>query len=249
MIVVIGAGPIGIYTAERLIRLGHKVTLIESGNLEKESSLISRDSYLFQSESAIPANVHRVGGGSNYWHARFGEFLDEDFQNIDELNVEGWPYQKSALSRHYKTVSQELTGIALSDDEYLDNFMSHLKKVLHPDLALRLFRFAEEFSFVDRLAKFRENLNFTLITDCRVDSISPVRNFDGAKYVCNLTSNSGVTEIHATEIVICAGTLQSTKLILNSKNLIGVNDKKIVGQNLMEHLEGYWHNPSSEVSF
>ena len=239
MIVVIGAGPIGIYTAERLIRLGHKVTLLESGNLEQESSLINRDSYLFKSESAIPPNVHRVGGGSNYWHARFGEFLDEDFQNIDGLNVEGWPYPKSALSPHYKTISQELTGIALSDDEYLDNFMSHLKKDLHPDLALRLFRFAEEFSFVDRLANFRENLNFTLITNCRVDSISPAGNLDDAKYVCNLTSNSGITEIHGTEIIICAGTLQSTKLILNSKNLIGVNDKKIVGQNLMEHLEGF----------
>lgn len=239
MIVVIGAGPIGIYTAERLIRLGHKVTLVESGNLEKESSLISRDSYLFKSKSAMPPNVHRVGGGSNYWHARFGEFLDEDFQNIDGLDVDGWPYPKSALSLHYKTISQELTGNALSDDEYLDNFMPHLKKELHPDLALRLFRFAEEFSFVDKLAGFRKNQNFTLITDCRVDSISPAGNLDGAKYVCKLNSNSGIKEIHATEIIICAGTLQSTKLILNSKNLIGVNDKKIAGRNLMEHLEGF----------
>ncbi len=239
MIVIIGAGPIGIYTAERLIRLGHKVSLLESGNLEKESSLISRDSYLFKSESAMPPNVHRVGGGSNYWHARFGEFLDEDFQNIDGLNVEGWPYPKSVLSLHYKTISQELTGASLSDDEYLDNFMPHLKKELHPDLALRLFRFAEEFSFVDKLAAFHENQNFTLITDCRVDSISPTGNSEGAKYVCKLTSSSGIKEIHATEIIICAGTLQSTKLILNSKNLIGVNGKKIVGRNLMEHLEGF----------
>ena len=143
MIVVVGAGPIGIYTAERLLALGHKVTLLESGNLEKESSLISRDSYLFNSESAMPSNVHRVGGGSNYWHARFGEFLEEDFQTIEKINVKGWPYPKSALAPYYKAISQYLTGIGLSDDEYLDNYMPHLKKELHPDLALRLFRFAE----------------------------------------------------------------------------------------------------------
>ena len=238
MIVVIGAGPIGIYTAQRLVGLGHKVTLLESGNIGKESSLISRDSYWFKSASAMPSNVHRVGGGSNYWHARFGEFLAEDFQAIEALNVEGWSYAKSTLAQHYKTISQELTGVALSDDEYLENYMSHLKKDLHPELSLRLFRFAEEYSFVDRLAEFRENPNFTLITDCRVDSISRAESLDGAKYVCHLTSNSGISEILATQVVICAGTLQSTKLILNSQNLSGFN-KNIAGQKLMEHMEGF----------
>ncbi len=239
VIVVVGAGPTGIYIAKSLLEFGHKVVLVESGNFETESSLISRDSYFFESESGMPLNVHRVGGGSNYWHARFGEFLEEDFQAIESLNIEGWPYSKSELAAHYKRISRELSGFDYSDDEYLNLFMSDLRNELHPDLDLRLFRFAEDYSFRDKLRELQKIQNFTLITECRVDSISPIKNSNHARYTCHLSSKNELKELHATNVIICAGALQSTKIILKSKNLNGVTKKKNLGHGLMEHIEGF----------
>jgi 2-polyprenyl-6-methoxyphenol hydroxylase-like FAD-dependent oxidoreductase len=37
-IAVVGAGPVGIYFANLCLEIGHKVTLIESGNLNEEST-------------------------------------------------------------------------------------------------------------------------------------------------------------------------------------------------------------------
>ena len=49
-----GAGSDGIYSANLCIEKGYKVTLIESGNLNEESSHLSRKKYIFHSPSAIP---------------------------------------------------------------------------------------------------------------------------------------------------------------------------------------------------
>jgi choline dehydrogenase-like flavoprotein len=239
VIVIVGAGPIGIYTADSLVKLGHKVSLLESGGFDNESSLLTLDSYLFKTDSAIPANVHKIGGGTNHWHARFGEFLEEDFQTFENLDIHGWPYSKSELALHYKAVSREIAGTDFSDGEFLNHHMAHLKSGLHPDLDLRLFRFAEEYSFKEKLLKLCESPNFTLITECRVDSISPNEDLNGAKYICHLSSRVDIEELEATAVIICAGTLQSTKLIMNSKKLSGVRRGEIAGKGLMEHLEGF----------
>ncbi len=66
-IAIVGAGPVGIYFAKLCIDKGYKVTLIESGNLNEESSHLSRKKYVFLSPSAIPEGVHKIGGGSTQW--------------------------------------------------------------------------------------------------------------------------------------------------------------------------------------
>lgn len=78
-IAIVGAGPVGIYFAKLCIDKGYKVTLIESGNLNEESSHLSRKKYVFLSPSAIPEGVHKIGGGSTQWRGRITEFLPENF--------------------------------------------------------------------------------------------------------------------------------------------------------------------------
>jgi len=85
----VGAGPVGIYSANLCIEKGYRVTLIESGDLNEESSNLSRKKYIFHSPSAIPEGVHKIGGGSTQWRGRISEFLPEDFYKTysgQELN-------------------------------------------------------------------------------------------------------------------------------------------------------------------
>ena len=80
-IAIVGGGPVGIYFAKLCLDQGHKVTLIEPGNLHEESKLLSKKNYIFASPSAMPAGVHRIGGGSTLWRARISEFQQSDFGN------------------------------------------------------------------------------------------------------------------------------------------------------------------------
>lgn len=50
-IAIVGAGPVGIYFAKLCINVGFKVTLIESGNLNKESSHLSRKNIFFSRQA------------------------------------------------------------------------------------------------------------------------------------------------------------------------------------------------------
>ncbi len=60
-IAIVGAGPVGIYLAKLFLDDGHKITLIDSGNLNEESRLLTAKNYTFQTESSMPVGVHRVG--------------------------------------------------------------------------------------------------------------------------------------------------------------------------------------------
>jgi choline dehydrogenase-like flavoprotein len=251
MVLIIGAGPVGIYVADLLLQSGEQVMLLESGGFDQESPLLSRDSYSFVSGSAMPLSVHKVGGGSNYWHARFGEFLKEDFMTLPNSGIAGWPFAKSELTEHYLAVSREISDSDLSDEDFIRSNLSHLQDKLPSGLDLRLFRFANNYSFSTKLESLKSNPNLTLITNCRVDSISPSQENGTLNYICQVTSTDGLTEVRSQTVIVCAGTLQSTKLILNSPNLLSAPLGKIAGNGLMEHLEGHIGEirvPSSHAS-
>jgi flavin-dependent dehydrogenase len=98
-IAIVGAGPVGIYFAKLCIDKGYKVTLIESENLNGESSHLSRKKYVFPSPSAIPEGVHKIGGGSTQWRGRISEFLPEDFRlKLEHTEVESQKFHSKYLS-------------------------------------------------------------------------------------------------------------------------------------------------------
>ncbi len=237
MIAVIGAGPIGIYVSRLLLAQGHEVQLFECGDYLHESNLLTQNSYIFKTKSAMPQNVHRVGGGSNYWHARFGEFLSEDFSQLSSLKIAGWPLKKASLIEHYKRVSYELSADAMSDDEYIDRYFSTQKYLLGEKLDLRVFRFAEEYSFVSKLKELEGHPKFTLHTRSKVESITYLT--DCSTIVCNVRNDMNLNAVGVDYVIITAGTLQSTKLLLQSPNSITESNRRIVGLGLMEHLEGF----------
>ena len=239
MVLIIGAGPVGIHTASLLLHEGYSVTIVEAGTFENESQLLSRDSYVFNSKSAMPKGAHRVGGGSNYWHARFGEFNEEDFSNLENLGIPGWPFSKKSLLKFYKSVALEISGLGLSDDEFVDMHFAELLDVIPSDLDLKLFRFANNYSFINKLYTLQENSNLKVLTGLRVDSISVSNNPNQPGFNCHATGIDNSVNLYSNCVIVCAGTLQSTRIILNSNLFEDPVTKNLVGLGLMEHLEGF----------
>lgn len=237
---MVGAGPVGIYIASLLLAKGHKVHLIEVGEEDFESNLLTYRHYEFVSKSAMPLNVHRVGGGSNLWHARIGHFLESDFEPLLKVGIEGWPIKWDELQKYYMKIINELTGEALTDEKFIQQNYAHQQKIVNSEgLELRLFRFADNYSFRDKYNTLKQSSNFVTSTSSRVDEIVSTQsgNHEDLSYI--LTKKSGRYQIKADQIIVTAGSIQSTKLILNSKDLCTPQQVNVVGTGLMEHMEGF----------
>ena len=236
-ICIVGAGPTGIFITHELLGRGKKVLLIESGNFQSESELLNYSNYYFETPSMLPQNIHRIGGGGNYWIGRIGEFRDLDFEKIVGVRNETWAFKKSQLEIYYRKCYESLLRTSVMDEEFInDNFQYSI--LLPKELRMRPIRYADPKVFNELLQDDLQNPNLTVMTD-RVcleisedeETGSPVVKLqDILKKVVNITPR---------DVVVAAGTLQSTKLVLSSPKIMQNLSKGIVGHYLMEHLEDY----------
>ena len=237
-IAIVGAGPVGIYFAKLCIDKGYKVTLIESGNLNEESSHLSRKKYVFLSPSAIPEGVHKIGGGSTQWQGRISEFLPEDFYKIYSKQEFNWPFDKTELDRHYKKLYKFLNVGELSDSEMLDKYFNNESRKIPSDFVLRIFRFCKADSFISLYNSIKNHPNLEILDNhfCNKINTSAMDNILSLE----LTPEGSKSILRSFDkIAIACGTLQSTALLERSKEVFKKSENLVLGKYLAEHLEGY----------
>jgi choline dehydrogenase-like flavoprotein len=88
------------------------------------------------------------------------------------------------------------------------------------------------------LDKLTLNPNFELIINTLCIEIK-LSTTDGSPVVYTQDLNGTVNFISCKSAIIAAGTFQSTKLFLSSKDLVSLDQSGAAGHYLMEHLEGY----------
>lgn len=231
MILIVGAGPVGIYLTKKLLDMDQKVTLIEAGYLESESNLLTRQNYDFKYPSQMPQGIHRVGGGSNFWHARFGEYLDIDFERDWLGGKFVWPILKKQLQPHYENVARFFGQNVPSDLDFLETFYSKEKSNLGDTLDLRLWRFAKSEIFLDAFNSLQKNPNFSFLGGHKVEKFSEKNNSCILKVV---RSDLSIVEIQGDQLIITCGAIAGTGLVIsNLENSV----KNYAGQYLIEHME------------
>ena len=229
-VAVVGAGPVGIYFAKRCLDKGYKVTLIDSGNSSEESNLLTKRNYLFRTPSSIPDGVHRIGGGSTQWAGRISEFLVEDFRD--------WPLKKSDLETHYQNLYKFLNVGELNDQEIINEFFAYESNNLPSELKLRSFRFCKPNFFINLFEQIKNNINLEVLSGSFC--IKAIQDSKNSKLRIELlTKNFDITSKYFDKIVIACGTLQTTAVIQRSIESSQQSSKDVLGNYLMEHLEGY----------
>lgn len=233
-----GAGPVGIYSANLCIEKGYKVTLIESGNLNEESSHLSRKKYIFHSPSAIPEGVHKIGGGSTQWRGRISEFLPEDFYKTYSGKEFKWPFDKTELDEHYKKLYKFLNVEELSDSEIIDKYFTNESRKIPNDFMLRIFRFCKTDSFISTFDSIKSHPNLEVLCNhfCNEIKINALDNVLSLELISE-KSKSFLREFD--KIVIACGTLQTTALLKRSRDVFKKHGDSVLGKYLTEHLEGY----------
>jgi hypothetical protein len=211
--------------------------LVDSGNFESESSLLDYSDYFFETPSMLPKDVHRVGGGSNYWIGRVGEFISVDFEKINGVRNEEWPFKKPELEMYYRKCYESLLNNSTMDDEFVQSYIK-LPELLSRGLRIRPIRYIDPKIFIELLQEDIKNSNLIVLTDHLCIDIAEDEVTDCPVLVLQDINKNNI-KIMPKDVVIAGGTLQSTKLVLNSPKIMEKLSNKIVGKYLMEHLEGH----------
>lgn len=235
-ICVIGAGTIGNHLAVELVDRGHKVLVIEAGGLDFESNLLSIRDYKFNTPSMLPENVHRVGGGGNYWIGRIGEFLPKDFDALPGTRSESWPFEIGELEPYYRSVYNKLIKSNLLDREFINKyFMTRLQ--VPTGLGIRPIRYTEPQRLRNQFLEKLNDPNLVLLKNTIVTKIG--KGGDGSPKVSIKNTNGQVADLLVERVIVACGALQSTKLFLNSNEIHTGENTFSAGAFLMEHLDGY----------
>ena len=231
MNLIVGAGPVGIYLAKKLLDLNLEVTLIDAGYEKVESKLLNRTNYEFNYPSTMPQGVHRVGGGSNYWQGRFGEFLDIDFSRDWFNQNHRWPVSKDELQPHYDAIANYFAEKTLRDVDFLaENFRAEINE-LGRFLNLRLFRFSNREIFIETFNNLSINSNFKFIGGAIARKYSENDGF------CTLLlekEDGSFTELVGKKIFLTCGAISMTNLVMSN---LSPQAKNYAGQLLIEHIE------------
>lgn len=232
---MIGSGPVGIFLAHRLLEAGKQVILFESGLAESESGFLNRASYEFITPSALPHNVHRAGGGGNYWMNRVSEFADIDFEEHISRPGSKWPISILEMRGLYKSLSIELFPETPSDSGIAELVSESSRVPLPEGIALRPFSYMKPDYFVNLLSKLKLNPNFTFKEGFFCEKFLNLP--DGRVELHFQTSTGIVLEVVDVAVLSC-GALQSPSLV--SRSIMGQDMQAAnVGSCLMEHIEGY----------
>ena len=235
MIAVIGSGPVGIFVSHQLLKQGKTVALFDAGTATDESAFLNGESYQFVTPSALPKNVHRLGGGSNYWMHRVSQFIDMDFQEHISRPGTKWPIDLAEIRSHYKDLESQVFTGDLNEQQIKTHLSRLAPSGISHLLSLRPFRYMPEDYFKRLLADMKLNPNFLLKLE---HFCLDFHNSEDARVKIKFVTPDGtVTEI-ADSLIIACGALQSPSLVTRSFLAEGRNFDSI-GSPLMEHLEGY----------
>jgi choline dehydrogenase-like flavoprotein len=241
-VAIIGAGPNGITAALELSTFGFQVDLFEAGYSLLESESLSTKNYLFKTPSLMPEGIHRIGGGSNEWIGRIGEFLPLDFESKFESGEGSWPFQFSELSPYYSKLFNWITGENIGDYELA--FRNHNKLVLAlpPSLEFRTIRYATPDFFVRILRQLRDsNSNFALYEGVKCVEIRPA-DINETAYTLIGTSGQELGSGKYHLVLIACGALQTPTLLFFSSKIGTPAARKNIGKHLMEHFDGFIAN-------
>ena len=239
-IAIIGGGPTGITLSRSLVSKGFKVDLLEAGTVDSESPELTRESYVFQTQSLIPAGVHKLGGGSNFWIGRIGEFLPLDFSELKGVRPQSFPISYEDLKEFYQEAFGMLTGQIVLDGELVRKESGRLNLSLPPNLQLRIIRYGNKGFFRDSLNLLQGNPRFTLLLGhkcLRITKSTQSSTHESYEILCKVQDKTLTKRYNL--VIICCGAMQSPALILNSPSVQDPISSNLIGSFLMEHFDGF----------
>ena len=242
-VVVIGAGAVGLYTANELARFGHNVVVIESG----EVPLGSFGPETYESVGAHHEGIRlgrsrALGGTTNLWGGQLVEFQPVDFEGRDWIPGSKWPVTHDEIAPYYQRTYENL-GIPreAQDDDHVWRGVQTPRTQLGEGLELFLTRWLKVPSFAVYYAKriHAPTSPWVLLGHTAVG-------FQGASGSVNgvrVLDNEGRPHVvSGDQVILAAGTIETARLLLHSADASDWEcpwrDNALVGRFFQDHIGG-----------
>ena len=193
--IIIGSGPASSVLVNNLIKTNKKILVIERGGKEKKfgQSLNSKNFEIKKS-----SRVFSVGGTSNEWSQIYSLFSKHEMQDSNKRHI--WPLSHTELTNWSKKL----------DPKYKFNIPKiGSESILKDKFFVRNFI---EIKSPTRFSKYFKKNRFDMIINCKVEFLNEHKNLNQIFFYLN----GKIVTIKSKKIIICAGGIESSILILNS---------------------------------
>lgn len=254
---VIGSGPAGLTIARELSGTSLRVTILESGGMERQEAVdalndIESVGWPRVTDQWLVRN-RVVGGSSSTWYARCAPFDDIDMEQRDWVPYSGWPIAIGDLAPFIDRSAKHLglgAGNGVSDDR-IWQLTGHPRMRTGPDpdpdkLLPMFWQYGRDpVNHYDqtRFGHFVAGLgpNITLVTNATVVRVNVTESASAVTSVEFAAVDGRRWMLPTATIVVCAGGIENARLLLLSDDVtpwgLG-NDHDLVGRFLMDHLRG-----------
>jgi len=240
---IVGSGIGGSTLALKLADQGKEVLILEAGSKHGNSNNVSYENNGREFGLRATTSI-QLGGTSNLWHGVLSMLDPIDFQKRDYIPNSGWPITYQELLPFYKEAS-ELYNVKEYDNfflETLDGVLQKELKKIHFDRNVFYNKLFQQpiptTRFKEKIIKLcKENNKIQVLTDTTVLEVIFDDNGKSAKAIKIGDKRGNSSLIIANNFIISAGALETPRLLLNSNNRKGI-DNKNVGLYLMDHPMG-----------
>lgn len=255
---IIGSGPAGSTIARELRGGGRRVTVLESGGLERDPAVdalneiesVGRPRWVDQ----WGIRNRMVGGSSHTWGGRCAPFDEIDFEARAWIPMSGWPLRQSELAPYLDRSAAYLglaAGSRYSDDGFWALAGRRPPAVEFDPGKLRpcFWQFSKDgqaayaYEYMRLGPRLLAELepNITLVAHATVLEIVPVSSGAAVASVVYIDPHGRMRCLRAPTVVLCAGGIENPRILLSStsvaRNGLG-NDRDLVGRYLMDHPRG-----------
>lgn len=249
---IIGGGPAGLVVAAELCRLGHEVTLVESGwpagsaaTLEVAAQELNDGESVGEAYAGLRATRHRgVGGTTLKWNtpaaggsgAKYLPLDEWDFRNRWPEAADGWPFTRDELAPWMRR-AELAAGIApFEEAEQLAALdPAHSAGFAGSNVQPRIYQLGSRDALINPLhAHLASAANATVFVNATVFDLAE-RNDQAILRV--VAGNLNQFTVCARRVVLAAGAVENARLLLVSASRRGWTGDRSdwLGRGFMEH--------------
>ena len=234
---IIGSGVGGSTVTKELFDNKKNFILIEAGELEGNSSNIRSTNSGQPFDMPLTRSIG-LGGTTNVWGGGLTPLDKIDFDAVDEFGKKRWPFTYNNLLPSYMKAAKlfgisdlnffEADSLSLKRKNQLDHLPVNRNVLGNKifQIPLPLFRFKPMLETIFS----NSSLNHCIYNAPALE----LKHSDGQVTSLIIGTSTGLRTITADKFIVCAGALETPRLLLNS-GIINSN----IGRYLMDHPKGY----------